>query len=288
MTNDVGAVADGAVQYSAWCSPKGRVLANFLLHRVAEERFELLLPRSLAEPVARRLRMFVLRSKVSVGDATDASVRLGLGGPAAAACITANLGMTPALRHAMAIDGGTLVALPGNRFILLVAPEHAPTLWQTLNRARPAGIGCWRWLTIRAAVPVITPPTQEMFIPQMLNLDALDAVAFDKGCYSGQEIVARTQYLGRLKERLSLLHAEGDPPQAGTRVYSAAFGDQPCGTVVNAAAAPGGGSDFLAVVQTAAIDGGALRLGAPDGAPVLPLALPYALPAAREPAGRMA
>lgn len=232
--------------------------------------------------------MFVLRSKVSVGDATDASVRLGLGGPAAAACITANLGMTPALRHAMAIDGGTLVALPGNRFILLVAPEHAPTLWQTLNRARPAGIGCWRWLTIRAAVPVITPPTQEMFIPQMLNLDALDAVAFDKGCYSGQEIVARMRYLGRLKERLVLAHVDAPPPRAGERLFSGSFGDQACGSVVNAATAPVGGADLLAVLQLVARDGGDVRLGSHDGPALSLLPLPYVLPETVAPRGSIA
>jgi tRNA-modifying protein YgfZ len=288
VTNDVTALADGAVQLSAWCSPKGRVLTNFLLRRIAGDHFELLLPSSLGEPIAKRLRMFVLRSKVAIADASGATVRLGVGGPAAAACIVATIGMTPALHHAMTIDGGTLVALPGNRFLMIAAPEHAPTLWQTLTRARPAGIGCWEWLTIRAAVPVITPPTQDAFIPQMLNLDALEAIAFGKGCYAGQEIVARAQYLGRLKERLSLVHVDAEPPAAGARLFSPAFGDQPCGTVVNAAAAPGGGADALAVVQTAATAGDALRLDAPDGMPAVLLPLPYALPAARDPAGRIA
>ena len=288
LTSDVAALADGTVQYSAWCSPKGRVLANFLLRRLTQGRFELLLPFSLAEAVAKRLRMFVLRSKVTIADASEASVRLGVGGPAAAACIAATLGMTPTLRHAMAIDGGTIVALPGNRFLFVVTPAEAPRLWRTASRARPAGIGCWQWLTVCAAVPVITPPTQDGFLPQMLNLDALDAIAFGKGCYTGQEIVARTQYLGRLKERLSLLHAEGAAPAAGARLFSAEFGDQACGTVINAAAAPGGGSDFLAVLRTAASTGGPLRLGAPDGEPAVLLPLPYALPAAREPAGRIA
>jgi len=288
FTSDVSALADGTVQLSAWCSPKGRVLANFLLRRITSEHFELLLPSSLADFIAKRLRMFVLRSKASVTDASVGSARLGIGGPAALACIAANIGMTPALHHAMAIDGGTLIALPGNRFLAIVANERAPALWRTLTRARPAGTGCWHWLTIRAAEPAITPATQDAFIPQMLNLDALDAVAFGKGCYAGQEIVARTQYLGRLKERVALLHLDADPPAAGARLFSSAFGDQPCGTVINAAHAPGGGADFLAVVQLAAMAGDALRLGASAGVAAVQLPLPYALPAAREPAGRMA
>jgi hypothetical protein len=132
---------------------------------------------------------------------------------------------------------------------------------------------------VRAGVPVITPPTQDRFIPQMLNLDALDGINFRKGCYTGQEIVARTQYLGRLKERLVLAHADAPPPSAGERIFATAFGDQPCGTVVNAARAPGGGADLLAVVQNAALEGDALRLGATDGVNVSLLPLPYALPA---------
>jgi hypothetical protein len=120
----------------------------------------------------------------------------------------------------------------------------------------------------------------------MLNLDALDGVSFRKGCYAGQEIVARTQYLGRLKERLALAHVGVEPPPAGTRLFAASFGDQACGTVINAARAPGGGADLLAVAQIAAIASDALRLGDGATAPLLPL--PYALPVAGEPRGRIA
>jgi len=125
-----------------------------------------------------------------------------------------------------------------------------------------------------------------MFLPQALNLDALGALAFDKGCYAGQEIVARTQYLGRLKERLCLAHVDAAPPAAGARLYAGNFGDQPCGTVVAAAPAPGGGADLLAVAQLASLDGD-LRLGARDGHPLALLPLPYPVPAGTRP-GRSA
>jgi hypothetical protein len=287
LTNDVVLLPEGAAHLTAWCSPKGRVLADFLLRRLTGDEFELLLPTSLVEPIAKRLRMYVLRAKVEIADRRDAAVRIGVGGPAAAACIAATIGLTPSLHHAMAIDGGALIALRGNRFLLLASPERAPALWDTVvSRARPAGFACWDWLTVRAAVPVITPPTQDAFVPQMLNLDALDALAFAKGCYTGQEIVARMQYLGRLKERLALAHAEGAPPAIGARLFAPEFGDQPCGTVVNAASAPDGGADFLAVAQMAAIAGGALRLDAPDGTSVEVLPLPYALPVSGERPGR--
>jgi hypothetical protein len=288
FTNDVDSLAAGASQFSAWCSPKGRVLTNFLLRRSGADAFEMLLPSALLEPVRKRLGMFVLRSKVTLSDVSHAAVRVGVGGPAATARVASAFGSAPVLHRSLAIEGGALIALPGPRFIALVAPERAEAAWSRLSATRPAGFPCWQWLTLRAGVPVVTPPTQDQFIPQMLNLDALDGVSFRKGCYAGQEIVARTQYLGRLKERLVLVHVDGEPPPVGTRLFARSFDDQPCGTVINAARAPGGGADLLAVAQTAALASGALRLGAADGAAASLLPLPYALPVAGKPRGRMA
>jgi folate-binding protein YgfZ len=155
-------------------------------------------------------------------------------------------------------------------------------------RARPAGFPVWQWLSIRAGIPVITPAVADQFVPQALNLDAIDGVSFQKGCYTGQEIVARTQYLGRLKERLVLAHIEGLPPAAGTRLYSPVFDAQACGSIVNAARAPGGGSDLLAVVQNAARDSGEVYADAPDGRRLALLQLPYRLPDTAPPRGRIA
>jgi len=286
VTSDVQALAPGSLQLSAWCSPKGRVLANFIVRRIDAEHLELLLPRLLLESVRKRLSMFVLRSKVAIDDASGQTVRIGVGGPAALQCIAA-VGAAPALHRSATIDGGTIAALPGSRFIAFVAPDEAPALWDRLTGARAAGFPCWRWLTIRAGVPMILPPTQDQFIPQMINLDALGAISFEKGCYAGQEIVARTRYLGRLKERLALGHADM-VPAPGARLYAPEFGDQPCGTVINANAAPGGGGEFLFVAQVTAIAGGQLRLDAVDGPAVSLLPLPYALPEAATPRGRIA
>ena len=287
VTSDVEALSPGSLQLSAWCSPKGRVLAIFLVRCIDAGRFELLLPRLLLESIRRRLSMFVLRSKVAIDDASGETVRIGIGGPVALQCIAAAGAPAPALYRSAAIDGGTIAALPGSRFIASIVPAEAPALWDRLTGARPAGFPCWRWLTIRAGVPMILPPTQDQFIPQMLNLDALGGISFSKGCYAGQEIVARTRYLGRLKERLAVGHAD-IVPAPGARLYAPAFGDQPCGTVTNANAAPGGGSEFLFVAQLAAIAGGELRLDAIDGPAASLLPLPYALPEATAPRGRIA
>jgi folate-binding protein YgfZ len=289
LTNDVLSLAPGASQLTAWCSPKGRMLANFLVVRIDSAVFELMLPVALLEAVRKRLSLFVLRSNLTITDASGASVRLGVGGPDASVAIRGVLGDAPALLRSMTTTDGAVVALPGGRFVVRTGPQQATALWDRLAAAtRPAGFPVWQWLTIRAGVPVITQPTADQFVPQTANWDALDGVSFQKGCYTGQEIVARTQYLGRLKERLVLAHVDGEVPAPGDRLYSPAFGDQPCGTVVNAARAPSGGADLLAVLQLAARDSGAVRLGTPHGRKLALVPLPYPLPKVEPPRGRMA
>ena len=279
LTSDVLALAHGTWQFAAWCSPKGRMLANFVVRRSEDQRFELLLAGGLLEIVRKRLGMFVLRSKVTIEDASAASVRVGVGGPRAAAAIRAVWGESPAGRQAMSAQGVVIIGLPGTRWMAWVEPERAAGVWDRLAAvARPGGFSTWEWLSIRAGVPLITPASSDQYLPQMANWDALDGVSFDKGCYSGQEIVARMRYLGRLKERLVLAHVDAPPPASGERIFNASSGDQACGSVVNAAEAPGGGVDLLAVLRLDARDGGELRLGSLDGPALALLPLPYAIP----------
>jgi len=289
FTDDVAALRPGEAEYGAWCSPKGRMLANFLIRRSGESIFELLLSQSLSDAIAKRLRMFVLRSRVAVDDASGESIRLGVGGPGAGKAIGAALGAPPAARAVASLGEALVVALPGPRYVVTVAPDGAARCWDRLALVcRPAGFAAWQWLTIRAGVPVITAPTSDQFVPQAANWDVLGGISFQKGCYAGQEIVARTQYLGRLKERLALLHLDAAPPIAGERLYSPAFGEQACGTIVHAAAAPDGGSDMLAVLQLAAAESGDVHLRAPDGPALRLSALPYDAPAPAAPRGRIA
>lgn len=275
LTNDVAALAPGGSQYAAYCSPKGRMLATLVVRRVDATVFELFLPGAVADDIRKRLSRFVLRAKVTIEDVSAESIRIGIGGPKAAAAID----LPPSVHRSTAITGGVVLALPGSRFVAFVAPAQAAAAWTALaTRARPAGFPVWQWLTIRAGVPVITAATQDQFVPQMANLDAIGGINFQKGCYTGQEIVARMQYLGRLKERMVLAHVRATAVSPGAKLFGAAFETQACGMVVAAAAAPGGGTDLLAVVQIAAAESGELRLGARDG-PLLQLQpLPYALP----------
>jgi tRNA-modifying protein YgfZ len=279
FTNDVAALAPSTAQYSAWCSAKGRMLANFLLIRTDATTFEMLLPASMIDAVRKRLAMFVLRSKVTIEDSTTERIRIGVGGRNAAAALRAASIDAPAPFECRTVEGGWIAGVPGERFIASMQPAFAEPIWDRLSRgARPAGFPVWQWLTIRAGIPVVTAATSDRLVPQMANWDALEGVSFRKGCYTGQEIVARTQYLGRLKERTALAHVDAPPPAPGEKLYSPAFGDQSCGTVLNAAASPEGGSDLLAALQTAAMLAGGVRIGSPDGTPIALLPLPYPLP----------
>ena len=269
LTNDVEALPESAAQWTGWCTPKGRLVASFLLVRLPA-RFLLLLPAEIAEPVRKRLAMFVLRSKVKLADASAAWVRIGIAGAGARAALANAIGEAPQARQAREHDGAVAIGLEEDRYILLASPGSAPALWDAIAQsAMPAGIAAWEWKSIRAGIPTVVAATQEAFVPQMANFDLIDAVSFRKGCYPGQEIVARMQYRGGLKRRMALVHIATDATIApGQSLYSAAFGDQAAGIIANASPAPGGGSDALAVAQIEGLERNDLRWGAPDGPPV--------------------
>jgi tRNA-modifying protein YgfZ len=287
LSSDVAALGTGEAQYSSFNSPKGRMLANFLLWRESAEQFRMLLVADLAAATARRLGMFVLRAKAIVRDLTASHAFVGVGGPKAAAATTAVFGNAPAPGRIRA-DTGTTVGLPDGRIVVVLATgDMEGVLKRFAAHAATVDPSIFDWLGIEAGVPLITAATTDQFVPQTANWELLGGVAFDKGCYTGQEIVARMQYLGRLKERLFGFLTNGTVSPA-TRLYSHAFGEQACGTVINAAPAPGGGTAFLAVVQTAAVDAADVRAGGPDGPVATLRPLPYALPAPNVPRGRIA
>jgi folate-binding protein YgfZ len=232
--------------------------------------------------------MYVLRSKVTLADVSAGTVRLGVGGPAARDAVRAALGSAPEPLAVATAGPATVVGLPGPRYAVIAPDALAEALGHRLREsARAAPFAVWRWLTIRAGVPIVTAATQDAFVAQTANWDILGGIDFRKGCYTGQEIIARMQYLGRLKERAFLFHVDSPDAAPGARLFSATFGDQPCGTVVDAAAAPEGGCDLLAVLQLAAAESGDTRLGAPGGPVLASLPLPYAIPRAGEPRGRV-
>lgn len=280
LSCDVDGLADDAAVYGAYCTAKGRVLANFLLQAEAGTFF-LLLPRSVASGIRKRLQMFVLRSKVTLDDRSEALAVLGAAGPAAARAVAGLVGTAPTvpLKVARGSDA-TVVALDGGRFVLVAPVAQAPAIWDRLaGPLTPVGAPCWEWLEIANGLPWITTATQDQFVPQMANLELVGGVNFHKGCYPGQEIVARTQYLGKPKRRLFLAHVDAEAsPAPGDSLVAGGAGDQSAGTVVNAAPAPGGGFDLLAVVQTASADTATVRLGSATGPALRFRPLPYAVP----------
>jgi hypothetical protein len=273
FTNDVAGLAVGAVQYNGYCSPKGRMLANFPLARIEDAEYLLVAPADIGRALVRRLRMFVLRSKVVVTPLAESHACIGSAGPGGA-------GPQPFLVRRE--EGLTVLGLPDGRVLAVCAASAAQPFWKAIVRsATPAGAPVWDWLAISAGIPVVTTATQDRFVPQMLNWELVGGVNFQKGCYPGQEIVARMHYLGKLKERLYRGHVAAEGPiTPGAPLYGAQFGEQACGTIVNAAPAPGGGTDVLAVIQIASAQHDRVRLAAAADGPVLELLpLPYPVPA---------
>jgi folate-binding protein YgfZ len=291
LSSDVEALAPGEGHYWSYNSPKGRMLANGALWRAPAGVFDgyyMLAAADLAETLRRRLSMFVLRAKVSIDDATRTHVVIGLAGARSAEAARDALGVAAAPSRAVAVSAGaTAFTLPDRRIVVVAPAASGPIVQAALARhARVADADTWRFAGIVAGVPWIGAATSDLFVAQALNFDVLGGVAFRKGCYPGQEIIARMQYLGRLKERLFAYWTEATGVAPATRVHSPTFeAAQPCGTVVDAAPDPAGGTALLAVVQLAAADADDLALGAPGGPALSRRPLPYDVPAAapREP-----
>ncbi|MBI4938380.1 MAG: folate-binding protein YgfZ [Nitrosomonadales bacterium] len=290
LSSDVKAVSAAQAQPSSFSTPKGRMLATFLIWQTGNDYF-LHLPRALCPAIQKKLSMYVLRAKVKISDAGDEMVCLGLSGPGAAALVQQCFGSAPhGVLQVEQHETASIICGGAQRFQINTTPQHAPALWQQLigppsppgggavgwGKARPAGSICWDWLNIRAGIPVILPATQEQFVPQMANLEVIGGVSFKKGCYPGQEIVARMQYLGKNKRRMYLAHIDGDAvPQPGDELYSADMEGQASGMVANATRAPGGGCDLLAVLQISSRESHTVHWQSLNGAQLQFLPLPY-------------
>jgi tRNA-modifying protein YgfZ len=275
FTNDVASLPEGAAQWNGWCSAKGRLLATFLLLK-RRGGYLLMLPAEIAPAFAKRLGMFVLRSKVKIRDASGELVRIGFAGKTASVMVARHWDHTPDPMRSVEKDDvacvalETLDAMDAQRFVIFAPLESAPKVWDTLaENATKAGADAWEWTSIHAGIPTIVAATQEAFVPQMANFDLVGGLSFKKGCYPGQEIVARTQYRGILKKRMALAHVGGSKrPAPGQSVYSRTFGEQAAGEIVNVAPSPEGAFDLLVVAQIESLRNGDLRLDSTEGTPL--------------------
>jgi len=264
FTSDVNHLSAGQLQHSAWCSAKGRMQASFLLWP-ANDGYRMLLAADLEEAIHKRLQMFVLRAKVKLARAGDALLALGVAGPQAAEAL-AEAGL-PHPETALSVaehDGCTVLRIEAERYIVVFPAAAMATLWQKLGvKARAAGLPAWRWLDVANAFPLVTLATKEEFVPQMADFEKIGGVSFHKGCYPGQEVVARTQYLGKVKRHLFRIRSTV-APLPGQVIHSPDNPDQSVGSVMSVAPAPEGGYVGLAVIQSNFA--GNVRLGALDGA----------------------
>lgn len=279
LTNDIKGIGPDGARFAGFCTPKGRLLALFLIWRDGDD-FLLMLPREILPAILKKLSMYVLRSKVKLSDASEGRALIGfstavspapgfLGDEAAG---LARFGVT-------SVDGGQAIRLDDTRWLLALDAGSAGSRWQQLaTQAKPVGLEAWRWLEIAAGQPSVVAATQEAFIPQMLNMElpAVAGVSFSKGCYPGQEIVARTQYLGKVKRRTyrATLASSVTP---GTSVYAPETGDQHCGAVVSVAPSPAAGFECLVCVQIGAVEAGEVHVGSLGGERLEFLPLPYSI-----------
>jgi tRNA-modifying protein YgfZ len=266
FTNDFNHLTPGKAEHAAWCTAKGRMQASFLAWREGDS-YVMTVSSDLLEATQKRLKMFVLRAKVKIEALSESRVLLGLSGPQAAEALgDAGLLCPAAAMTTTAGDHSGVIRLDENRYIVSASLEAMAGLWQKLSvKARPAGLPVWRWLDIQAGLPLITAATKEEFVPQMADFEKIGGVSFHKGCYPGQEIVARTQYLGKVKRHLYRVRSD-QPLAAGDELHSPDNPDQTCGKIVFSAPSPAGGFEALAVLQSNFA--GNIRLRTIDGPPL--------------------
>lgn len=273
LTQDVALMSLAEARLAAFCNAKGRMQASFVVFKRSDEEILMVCSRDILAQTLKRLSMFVLRAKAKLTDASADFSLFGLTGSAIESI--AGSAHAPWTKH----DIG-----PGNLVFLYPGAGQARALWcapagTAVPGATALQAGDWAWLEVQSGIAMITQPIFEAFVPQMLNYESVGGVNFKKGCYPGQEIVARSQFRGTLKRRAYLVHGAAEPV-VGQEVFHTHDAEQPCGLVAACAANPAGGFDAIVSMQTSAASdagNGHLTLGYADGPVLTLLPLPYPL-----------
>lgn len=274
LTQDVVSLTLSEARLAAYCNAKGRMQASFIIFKRSSDEIFLICSQDILAATLKRLSMFVLRAKVKLSDASADFRLYGLAGKA----LEELSSIYPAWTKTD-IDTTNLVFLPigdNQPRALWCVPANSPSHTQiTMNSM------LWHWLDVQSGITMITQPIFEYFVPQMLNYESVGGVNFKKGCYPGQEIVARSQYRGTLKRRAYLLHSDTEP-RVGEEVFHITDTTQPCGHIAAMAVNPSGGFDVISSMQTSAADDAMahcdetrLTLGSATGAVLTLLTLPY-------------
>jgi folate-binding protein YgfZ len=279
LTQDIAGLRQDRACLAAFCNAKGRMQASFVVFKRSSDDILLVCSRDLLPQTVKRLSMFVMRAKVKLSDASDAFLLYGAAGAAATALGAINSEAASAYIHWAQNDFDeqtTIQLYPGagiDRVMWCAPTGTTPPAGPSLSLSN------WQWLEVQAGIAMVTLPIFEAFVPQMLNYESIGGVNFKKGCYPGQEVVARSQFRGTLKRRAYVAHMRGAPgndPQVGQEVYHGSDAEQPCGLVAASAADPAGGFAVILSMQTSAA-AGLLTLGSSGGAALTLLPLPYPL-----------
>lgn len=289
LTHDIAQLPPGLACLAGYCTAKGRLLASLVVWRAPQSEppaFHALIAKDIAETVVKRLSMFVLRAKAKLAvttlpvqgivlrrdeakQAEQALERAGIAG--------ASLPSDP--------SPYTVVHLPDAACIAAPSADAGAARWWIVGKAgaaaQPGAEALWRAADIAAGLPWIVAATQDTFIPQTLNLDLIDGVSFTKGCYPGQEVVARSHYRGTIKRRMAhglIEPAPASEPLPGADIYDARQPESPCGRVINAASTETG-CHLLLEVQLADLDSADFRLETAEGATIRIQPLPYSIAA---------
>jgi len=287
FTNDVMMVDSEHAQLNAFCNNKGRMISNFTLFQYQQNYF-ISIHKSLIDTTIEHLQRYILRAQVGIQDVTEQLVPMGISGKVAeqklAEMMQASAGTTLTNSQHSVSSNDNYIAIKTademHRYLVFSEMEKAQKLWSSLNdNVTTVHNSAWEYLNIQAGLPVISQNTQEEFVPQMANMELLNAVNFKKGCYTGQEIVARMHYLGKLKKRMYKVHIATDEhsqtPQAGDKVFAEnARAGQNTGMLISAQPSPNGGYDALSVLQIADAQS-ALTLLDENGSAITVKPLPY-------------
>jgi folate-binding protein YgfZ len=272
LTNDVAGLDGGSACLAGFCSAKGRLQATFIVWRPSADEFLLVCSASVLAATLKRLTMFVLRAQCKLSDASAEFTLFGVGGPAATAML-GDLDVWRLRTH----GASSLIRVPdaaGERRALLAAPSGSET---DVGAAPAMTLDTWNWFEIESGIVSVEAATVDRFVPQMVNFELVGGVDFQKGCYPGQEVVARSHYRGTTKRRTLLFDCDA-VPVAGQDVFARSEPGEPAGTVANAAPHPERPGGTALVEVRLAVVSSELRLGSADGPALHRRELPYAVP----------
>jgi folate-binding protein YgfZ len=270
VSNDFSLLGLSEARLAAFCNAQGRMLASLIGYKRNVNDIFMICSKDILQSTLKRLSMFVMRAKLQLSDASDEFAIFGwLGSELPALANSIALEAHP-LWFKADFDEATLVKLypaDGLQRAFWVAPTDDPA---------PAGAAVspalWHWSEVRSGIVTVTQPLVGAFVPQMLNYESVGGVNFKKGCYPGQEVVARSQFRGTLKRRAYLAHAAQEI-NVGDALYDTDDINEPCGQVAQVAANPNGGFDAIVSIKISAFETKKIHTESPSG-PLLTLSPP--------------